>query len=98
MLLARTGRPTKRLLKRKVTLAPEVSVPARACAGKRSSRAPSTIRTAAPLASAQLGSDHVARGAHGASEAVLGTRGELQGGNGPGGRFAEPECRYQDSP
>ena len=32
MVLARTGRPTKRLLKRKVTSAPEVSVPARACA------------------------------------------------------------------
>ena len=32
VVLARTGRPTKRLLKRKVTSAPEVSVPARACA------------------------------------------------------------------
>ena len=155
VLLARTGRPTKRLMKRKVTSAPEVSVPARACAGKRSSRAPSTIdgqnarlslrsdlpsrngqrifdhpgrahpravsrhysprgthqpprpqpapagrrlRTAAPLASVLLRSDHVARGAHGASGAVRGARGELQGRHGPCGSRAEPECRYQDSP
>ena len=129
--------------------------PARACAGKRSSRAPSTIdgqnarlslrsdlpsrngqrifdhpgrahpravsrhysprgthqpprpqpapagrrlRTAAPLASVLLRSDHVARGAHGASGAVRGARGELQGRHGPCGSRAEPECRYQDSP
>ena len=48
MLLARTGRPMKRLPKREVASAPEAPAPARACAGKRGrdlGPAPSTIDT-----------------------------------------------------
>jgi len=48
VLLARTGRPMKRLPKREVASAPEAPAPARACAGKRGrdlGPAPSTIDT-----------------------------------------------------